>query len=286
MMTLEQLQAIMPRLPDAKAAEYLPYLNSAMEERNISCELCVRCSNPKRDASAETGCWCEGNTPTHEHHPARIAAFLAQLALESGELRWWEELPHRKPIASCKLCQRLGKGHPAGAQYEGREDLGNTRPGDGERFKGRGPIQLTGRTNYRAASLALFPDVWACASGKCAPEESAGRPERCGVCGGGDIVTLLEADPQTVLLPLTGFRVAAWFWASRLVRRSDRRSEDLTLNQLADDADAQLREEPSRPMERSYFQDITRAINGGLGHADRRWNYYLRAREALGLGAA
>ena len=59
----------------------------------------------------------------------RLAAWLATLAVESGELRYEQE------IAS-------------GAAYEGRVDLGNTHPGDGERFKGRGRIQITGRTNY------------------------------------------------------------------------------------------------------------------------------------------
>ncbi len=60
----------------------------------------------------------------------RISAFLATLGAESGELKYMQE------IAS-------------GAAYEGRKDLGNTEPGDGKRFKGRGPIQLTGRYNYR-----------------------------------------------------------------------------------------------------------------------------------------
>lgn len=37
----------------------------------------------------------------------------------------------------------------------GRRDLGNTQPGDGRRFKGRGPIQLTGRSNYESVARAL-----------------------------------------------------------------------------------------------------------------------------------
>lgn len=34
-------------------------------------------------------------------------------------------------------------------RYDGRRDLGNTHPGDGARFAGRGYVQLTGRTNYQ-----------------------------------------------------------------------------------------------------------------------------------------
>lgn len=62
---------------------------------------------------------------------------------------------------------------PTSAQirYEGRDDLGNTVPGDGKRFMGRGYVQITGRRNYVRASsltglnlvsepdLAMRPDV-------------------------------------------------------------------------------------------------------------------------------
>lgn len=71
--------------------------------------------------------------------PKRAAAFLAQIGHESGSLRYVEE------IAS-------------GEAYEGRKDLGNTQPGDGVRFKGRGLIQITGRANYKALSVALNYD--------------------------------------------------------------------------------------------------------------------------------
>lgn len=61
--------------------------------------------------------------------PLRIQHFMAQIGHESCGLRYTEE------IAS-------------GKAYEGRADLGNIYEGDGRKFKGRSPLQLTGRANY------------------------------------------------------------------------------------------------------------------------------------------
>ena len=96
--------------------------------------------------------------------PQQQAMFIAQLAHESGGFRHMEE---------------IASGHA----YEGRADLGNTQPGDGARFKGRGYIQVTGRYNYEQAGQALGLD--------------------------------LISNPELAAQPENAARIAAWYWTSR-----------------------------------------------------------------------
>jgi putative chitinase len=136
-----QLRQIMPNVSAAKVDQLLPYLNSAMQEYGIN-------------------------------SAARASAFLAQLAHESGEFRWMEEIwgpttAQRRYEPVTELARRLG----------------NREPGDGKRFKGRGPIQLTGRANY----------------------------QRFGELLGVDLVS----QPERAAQPDVAFRIAALYWMSR-----------------------------------------------------------------------
>jgi putative chitinase len=141
MLTTEQLQAIMPLLPAAKRATLFPFLTAAVNEFGID-------------------------------QPARTAAFLAQLAHESAQFRFMEEI--WGPTAAQRRYEPPGK--LAG-------DLGNTDAGDGRRFKGRGPIQITGRANYRRF---------------------------------GDLLGLdLVSGPEQAALPDVAFRIAGLYWSKK-----------------------------------------------------------------------
>ena len=76
--------------------------------------------------------------------PKRVAAFIAQIGHESGQLKYVKEI--WGPTA-------------AQAKYEGRKDLGNTVAGDGSKYRGRGLIQITGRANYMACGEGLGLDL-------------------------------------------------------------------------------------------------------------------------------
>ena len=72
-----------------------------------------------------------------------LASFLSQVLHESGGFKWMHEI--WGPTETQK-------------RYEGRKDLGNIVPGDGKKFMGRGPLQITGRANYSRMSKDMFGD--------------------------------------------------------------------------------------------------------------------------------
>lgn len=101
----------------------------------------------------------------HITGPLQQAAFIAQIGHESGRLRYVKE-----PWGPT----------PAQLRYEGRKDLGNTEPGDGFKYRGRGLIQVTGRANY----------------------------ERCGKALGFDLIN----EPKLLEVPDIAALSAGWFW--------------------------------------------------------------------------
>ena len=103
--------------------------------------------------------------------PKRVAAFLAQVGHESGQLRYVRELGDEQYLSKYDtgaLAARLGNTSQA--------------DGDGQKYRGRGLIQVTGHDNYLSCSLGLFGD------------------ER------------LLALPQLLEQPQWASESAAWFW--------------------------------------------------------------------------
>ncbi len=175
--------------------------------------------------------------------PQRMAAFLANVGHESGQLTTMVEnlnysaqglantWPSRyavdskaRPLVPNTLATRLARKPQeiANNVYAGRMGNGVETTGDGWRYRGRGPIQTTGKSNYTATGKAIGQDLVA-------------RPE------------LLEQ-------PEHGAMAAAWFWSSN------------GLNELAD---------------AGKLEAITRRINGGMNGHDERLRFYRHALAVL-----
>lgn len=153
----------------------------------------------------------------------RIAAFLAQIGHESGQLtRLSENLnysakrlvqvwPGRFPTLEKALPYERNPQKLASYVYAKRLGNGDEASEDGWNFRGRGLIQLTGRGNYRAAAAGInLP---------------------------------LEDQPELLEQPTAAALSAAWFWKSH------------GLNELADDQNDDNDTED--------FKTITKRINGG-----------------------
>lgn len=166
MISLADLCAIMPLAGRSRAALFIDPLNAAMAEFGIDT-------------------------------PARAAAFLAQAAHESSQLRdlvenlnysadgLMQTWPRRfSPVEAAAYAR-----HPeriANKVYASRMGNGDEASGDGWRYRGRGIFQITGRGNYAACSGALF----------------------------GSQDTLLN-NPELLEQPENACRSAGWFWQHR-----------------------------------------------------------------------
>ena len=151
--------------------------------------------------------------------PVRQLCFLAQVSHESGGLFYTEELA-------------------SGQAYEHRPDLGNIQPGDGPRFKGRGLIQITGRSNYTLLGKVFQIDL-------------LDHPE---LLGGKSINACTPDQLRWAAMS------AGWFW------------NKTALNLLADKISLAATIDEGSNLE--YFREITRKINGGYnGLADRVHRY-------------
>lgn len=145
-MTLDRFMSALPSLSREKAQLYLPFCNEAMERFGIST-------------------------------PRRQAMFLAQIAVETSDLQHLSERGGKDK----KYFDRYEPGHLSPDGKNVAKILGNTEPGDGYKYRGQGPFQLTGRWNFTIES------------------------ERLGI----DLVN----QPELAGTPECGFLVAASFWA-------------------------------------------------------------------------
>ena len=164
LVSVDELRKLMPQLSLATAGEYAPMLSLAMLEFGIFSKK-------------------------------RRCAFLSTLAHESNELTRWEEnlsysakrltdvWPSRFPTLTS--AEPFAKNPKALAEkvYGGRKTLGNTQPGDGWKYRGRFPVQATGRDMYRKLARALADHA-------------------------------IETDPDLYTRNrLVGFRASAWIFA-------------------------------------------------------------------------
>ena len=144
--------------------------------------------------------------------PYRRAAFLSQLGHETAGLSLVEENLNYSTDGLLKVFSKYFKSRAeaetyarkpekiANLVYGGRMGNGDEASGDGWKYRGRGPIQLTGKTNYREAGRALNLDLLS-------------KPE-------------LVADPEV------GSLVAAWFWSRSNLNKYADRKDNVTVSKI------------------------------------------------------
>jgi putative chitinase len=134
-------------------------------------DLCALAPRAKKDLLKKLAKAAPETLPMYGINTAlREAHFWAQAAHESGGFKFMYEIWGPTDVQK---------------RYEGRKDLGNTEPGDGFRYRGRGIFQLTGRANYKKYGDLIDMDL-------------VGNPD-------------LAADPEIAL------RIACEYWRARKI---------------------------------------------------------------------
>jgi len=156
-----------------------------------------------------------------------ICHLLAQLAHESDSFNAMEE-------------------YSTGQQYEGRLDLGNKVKGDGIKFKGRGPLQVTGRRNYSLMGV------------------KAGAPLK------------FINNPELLATPEWGVWSACVFWTDHGL---------LTISNLEDSVllpyKRRVDEDKYEIINIPPVEYISRRVNGGINGLQERIKFYERAKSII-----
>lgn len=143
----------------------------------------------------------------------RLWMFLAQCGHESASFTAVQENLNYSRDALLrvfpKYFDRLNVDHYArmpmaiaNRVYASRMGNGNEASGDGWRYRGRGPIQCTGKSNYEKFFKETYPETWQ------------------------------DCTPDMLLEPKVGIAAACWFWKSRNLNRVSDREDVLTATKL------------------------------------------------------
>lgn len=160
----------------------------------------IRAAGVEKDTATSWVSWLQGTCKAYQiNTPMRIAMFLAQIAHESagltrlvenlnysaeGLMRTW---PTRFPTLDVAQQYAREPEKIANRVYANRMGNGDEASGDGWKYRGRGLIQITGKSNYKEFADAIGEDY--------------------------------VADPDLLRQPVNAALSAGWFWAERSINR-------------------------------------------------------------------
>ncbi|MDB5967825.1 MAG: glycoside hydrolase family 19 [Hydrocarboniphaga sp.] len=167
--------------------------------------------------------WINATCPAYEiDTPQEFSHFLAQACHETDHFNTLRE-------------------YASGRAYEGRADLGNTQPGDGVRFKGRGIFQTTGRGNYLQLGI------------------KQGRRD------------LFVNNPELLEQPEYAVWSACEYWTTRNLNDAANHA----------DGDVLKKKYKGNVIDVSPVEFISLSINGGYNGMDERKRFYAIAQRVL-----